>query len=79
MTQKEEPKINVIQVCLIQIERSGAGKFNMDVYNIPPIISSRFVLTHEVGLIQKKESLLSASQREKTIVLHDKVLSDPTI
>ena len=79
MTQKEEPKINVIQVRLIQIERSGEGKFNMDVYNITPIISSRFVLTHEVGLIQKKESLLSASQREKTIVLYDKVLSDPTI
>ncbi len=77
--QKEEPKIDIIQVCLINIEKSGIGKFNMDVYNIPPIITSRFVLTHEIGLIQKKESKLSASQRLKTIDLFDKVQADPTI
>lgn len=79
MTQKAEPKIDIIQACLIKIEGDGVGKFNMDIYNIPPIITSRFILTHEIGLIQKKESRLSASQRLKTIDLFDKVQQDPTI
>ena len=79
MVQKAEPKIDIIQVCLIKIEGDGVGKFALDVHNIPPIITSRFILTHEIGLIQKKESKLSTSQRLKAIDLFDKVQQDPTI
>ena len=52
------------------------GRFSLDVYNIPPIISAKFILTHEIGLIRSKESTLSANQRTKTIELYDEVLKE---
>ena len=61
--------VDILQVNLIKIQESGAGKFAFDIYNYPSIITSIFILNNEIELIQKKESRLSASQRIKVITL----------
>lgn len=67
-----ENKIDVILMQIHKIQTSGTGAFTVPIELAENgIIDGKVILNHEVSLIKRKESLLSLSQRNLTLKLHE--------